>query len=345
MLKLFTRNKQSHKKTCDDLYQDESTINQDVRNDTLLEGVLCHKILLGMSTINLIRESTIESSEQFDRQIRKVDELNYQNNEARESLKKLIKFISDIKKHSTDADENIKDLNLSLCKITDCINSIQKVARQTNLIAINSAIEAAKVGDAGKGFSVIANEVKRLADDVQHSSIVVHDTTTMILSDSDGINKSVTSQKNLVDYTVDNIHEISESINLIIKKSESMKMILEHISITQFLNIVNIDHILWKLNIYQSLLNKEKDKKATSYHQCRLGKWFYGPSSKAYSNLKSFPLLDEPHKRVHNSGNAALIQFAAGNIEKMSQELDFMEEASSEVMRRISQLVYELSHR
>ncbi|WP_172313229.1 CZB domain-containing protein [Citrobacter sp. A316] len=51
---------------------------------------------------------------------------------------------------------------------------------------------------------------------------------------------------------------------------------LKHISITQFLNIVDIEHILWKFNVYQTLLNKEKSKQATSYHQCRLGKWFYG---------------------------------------------------------------------
>lgn len=314
-------------------------------NQFLLEGVLCHKMLSGMSTINLVRNSTLDSSEQFDKQIRQIDELNYQNNEARESLKLLITLISDIDTHSTDTDESIRTLNLSLEKITDCINSIQKIARQTNLIAINSAIEAAKVGEAGKGFSVIAKEVKRLADDVQQSSVVVHDRTAMILDNSGGINVAITAQKILVRSTVENIQKITESISVIIQKSESMKKILEHISITQFLNIVNIDHILWKLGIYQILLNKEKNQKSTSHNQCRLGKWFYGPSGKAFAHFKNFPLLEGPHKKVHASGNAALKEYSAGNIDKMSKELDAMEKASTEVMHQISQLVYELSHR
>ncbi|EDV8901037.1 hypothetical protein BGD62_003658 [Salmonella enterica] len=191
--------------------------------DFKLEGVLCHKILLGMSTITLVRDSTLDASEQFDKQIKQIDELTCQNNEARDSLKTLIILISNIDAHSAETDKSVRTLNLSLGKITDCINSIQKIARQTNLIAINSAIEAAKVGDAGKGFSVIAKEVKRLADDVQHSSVIVHDRTAMILDNSDGINETIIAQKRLVYKTVENIQEITESISVIIQKSEDMK--------------------------------------------------------------------------------------------------------------------------
>lgn len=345
MLKLFAKKKKDLQCQDKSSHSYENEIKNENRIDFMLEGVLCHKILLGMSTINLVRDSTLDSSEQFDKQIKQIDELNYQNNEARNSLKTLVTLISNINTHSADTDESIRTLNLSLEKITDCINSIQKIARQTNLIAINSAIEAARVGDAGKGFNVIAKEVKRLADDVQHSSVVVHDRTAMILDNSDGINEAITAQKKLVHHTVENIQEITESISVIIQKSESMKKILEHISITQFLNIVNIDHILWKLNIYQILLNKEKEKQATSHDQCRLGKWFYGSSGKVFSHFKNFPLLEAPHKKVHCSGNAALKEFTAGNIDKMSKELDAMEKASIEVMHLISQLVYELSHK
>ncbi|UIN02603.1 methyl-accepting chemotaxis protein [Yersinia ruckeri] len=311
----------------------------------LLQSILCQKILLGTSTISLVRDSILESSEKFNIQIKQIEELNYQNNEARLALETLITFTSKINKHTTETNEKVNNLNLSLDKITDCINSIQKVARQTNLIAINSAIEAARVGSVGKGFSVIATEVKRLADDVQQSSVSVHKTTIKILDNSEGITKNIAEQKDLIDISFGNIQEIAESINVIIQKSEGMKTMLEDISITQFLNVLKIDHILWKLNVYQSLFNKEKYKNETSHRQCRFGKWFYGSSNKQFSHLKNFSLLEEPHKRVHISGNAALIEFTAGNIEKMSQELEHMEKSSNEVMHQIDQLVYEISHR
>lgn len=342
MLDIFPHKKQPH------LDEINNSCPKDVvsegQEDSLLEQVLCHKILLGTSTINLIRDSILESSEQFNVQIRQIDELNHQNDEARNSIKTLMHFISNINKCSTDADENIVTLNLSLGKITDCINSIQKVAWQTNLIAINSAIEAARVGEAGRGFSVIAQEVKQLADDVQNSSVAVHSTTALILDNSQGVNKILAEQKTIIDDTLGNIEDIVGSISIIINKSESMKQMLENISTIQFLNVVKIDHILWKFGIYQMLLNKEKDKEVTMHDQCRLGKWYYGPSGQPFSHYKNFSLLEAPHKKVHVSGNAALAEFAAGNIEKMSQELDLMENASNEVMYQIEQLVHDISH-
>ncbi len=100
-----------------------------------------------------------------------------------------------------NADQNIARLSQSAARIDNVVKLITAVAEQTNLLALNATIEAARAGEAGRGFAVVASEVKNLANQTAKAT----DEITVQIADM----QAATSE------TVASINEISATIKLI----------------------------------------------------------------------------------------------------------------------------------
>ncbi len=129
----------------------------------------------------------IESSKAMQNDTSKMAENAGMNNERLGTISSTISTLRDSvakieAEHKLYVDK-FKDLIAEVKKINDQINEIQNISAQTNLLSFNASIEAARAGAAGKGFRVIANEVKKLSGDTTKTSeLIKHNVDNLVNS-------------------------------------------------------------------------------------------------------------------------------------------------------------------
>ncbi|MEP2250449.1 methyl-accepting chemotaxis protein, partial [Marinobacter sp.] len=90
---------------------------------------------------------------------------------GQETVSTAVKSVSRLAEQVEAGSKRIQRLEQESGEIGNVLDVIQAIAEQTNLLALNAAIEAARAGDAGRGFSVVADEVRGLAKRVQDSTV------------------------------------------------------------------------------------------------------------------------------------------------------------------------------
>lgn len=167
------------------------------------------------SVATAVNEMTVAVKDVADHATRTADEIGIVESLASESqtaLEKSVGQIDHLSDNISQSVEVVERLSENSEKIVSVLDVIRGIAEQTNLLALNAAIEAARAGEQGRGFAVVADEVRTLASRTQESTESIQDMIQLLQS---GVSEAVTSIRkgaDVVATTVELANNANESI-------------------------------------------------------------------------------------------------------------------------------------
>ena len=267
---------------------------------------------------------------------------------SRENIAEIVGELNELHEQVNGNNASISELADQTNNITSVIELITDIADQTNLLALNAAIEAARAGEHGRGFAVVADEVRKLAERTHKATGEISVSIKSLQQGMSEIQSSSTLMRTTVEGSTEKINNFENTLEELSDNSTQIVTYSYEMENSIFVVLAKLDHILYKSRAYNSVMSLEKILDIQNPHECHLGIWYDAEGKRRFENTSSYVKIAAPHAIVHNNANQNLTYLdndaqndtlKHGDI--IIDNFDKMESASNELFELMDRMLLE----
>ena len=299
--------------------------------------------------LRLIQHETENLINDLDTVLRSSENTSDQSTKSLAMLERILENMQALSDQINDSNATINQLNEMSSDITSIVDLIKDIAEQTNLLSLNAAIEAARAGEHGRGFAVVADEVRKLAERTQKATSEINVSINTMKQETNDIVAKSQHMMEVSEGVAQIVEEYKATMQELEKNSKEASILTEDMKDQVFLIMVKIDHIIFKANAYNAVIDVDRNAKLPDGNHCRFGTWYHGEGKKLFGTVPVYPQIETPHRTIHDKvaenfrffekedrriENEATIVKNFEVMEKASDELNMLLDALRDEMRK-----------